>query len=113
MAVLPDRGAERTGEGAGLQVRDPQLSVLGPPGRLVGLDEQPQPALVEAVPGGRALRRGPVREVVVDPAVGIETAGGEVVGEDQVEVGPSRQWHGSGWHYRAGPSRFQDLTVWT
>src|SRR6266545_2464774 len=59
----------RTGEHAGLQRGDPGLAAeLRTPWRLVRLDDQPQEAITEPVPGGRRLAGAPLRQVVRQPA---------------------------------------------
>ena len=56
-AVLADRAADRAGEHAGLQRGHPDLAVeLRAPWRLVCLDQQPQKAATELIPGGRLSR---------------------------------------------------------
>ena len=47
--VLASRGAERAGPGAGLDVGDSQLAILGSPGWLVGID--PEAELTIGEPG--------------------------------------------------------------
>ena len=78
--MLSDSAADWPREDAGLERRHAHSAVeLRAPGRLVGLDQQPQSAVAELVPGGRALARAPVGEIVRNPAAPVEHVAGESV----------------------------------
>jgi hypothetical protein len=79
--MLTDGRADGTGECPGLDVGHAHLAVLGAPGRLVGVDTQTQEPGFEVVAGTRAVRRGPMRQVVVDPPIWSEPTAREVFGE--------------------------------
>src|SRR3712207_9309336 len=63
----------RSGEGAGLEVRDADAAVeLGAPGWLVVVDDEPEEAVAEAAPGRRGGTGAPLRQVVGQPQAPVE-----------------------------------------
>jgi hypothetical protein len=72
--MLPDRATQRAGEHTRLDRRRPHRAVpLGTPGRLVGVDAQPQATTrAQLVPGLRSLPRAPLRQVDGQPQRRVE-----------------------------------------
>jgi hypothetical protein len=87
VAVLAGGRSQRPGEGSGLDVGNPHLAILGPPGGLISVDAQPQQAGMELIPRAGALGRRPLRQVMRDPPAWIQRRGGEVLTELQLIAG--------------------------